>query len=100
MPYSKLLPSTLVSILTLWDELYIPHEEKKQLFALVLPVIGFDVDPNLMTVRMSPESQDKLLEAISLFAHRGARRPLCDFQCLAGYLNWALNVYPMLCPGL
>ena len=99
-PYSKLLPSALVSILTLWDELRIPHEEKKQLFAPVLPVIGFDVDPNLMTVRMSPESQDKLLEAISLFAHRGARRPLRDFQRLAGYLNWALNVYPMLHPGL
>ena len=99
-PYAKLLPSALVSILTLWDELRIPHEEKKQLFAPVLPVIGFDVDPNLMTVRMSPESQDKLLDAISQFAHRGARCPLRDFQRLAGYLNWALNVYPMLRPGL
>ena len=99
-PYAKLLPSALVSIPTLWDELRIPHEEKKQLFTPILSVIGFDVDPNLMTVRMSPESQDKLLEAIGQFAHCGARHPLRDFQQLAGYLNWALNVYPMLRPGL
>lgn len=49
---------------------------------------------------MFPESQDKLLEAISLFVHQGAQCPLRDFQWLAGYLNWALNVYPMLHPGL
>jgi hypothetical protein len=30
----------------------------------------------------------------------GTRRSLKDFQQLAGYINWALNVYPLLKPGL
>ena len=34
------------------------------------------------------------------FALHGTRRPLRDFQHIAGYLNWALNVYPYLHPGL
>ncbi|KAF8230083.1 hypothetical protein L208DRAFT_1181349, partial [Tricholoma matsutake] len=25
---------------------------------------------------------------------------LRDFQQLAGWVNWALNTYPLLCPGL
>ncbi|KAF8225951.1 hypothetical protein L208DRAFT_1035606, partial [Tricholoma matsutake] len=28
------------------------------------------------------------------------RRSLKDFQCLAGWVNWSLNVYPLLHPGL
>ncbi|KAI5980622.1 hypothetical protein EDD15DRAFT_2129687, partial [Pisolithus albus] len=99
-PYSKSLPGPLVAILTLWDSLGIPHEEKKQLFGLVLPVIGFEVDPNLMKVQMSLDSRTLLLDHLQSFACKGARRSLRDFQRLAGYLNWALNVYPMLRPGL
>ena len=99
-PYSKLLPRPLAVILRLWDFLGIPHEEKKQLFDLILPVIGFDVDPNLMHVQMSLDLCSLLVDRIQAFAQKGARRTLCDFQRLAGYLNWALNVYPMLRPGL
>ena len=99
-PYSKLLPRPLAVILRLWDFLGIPHEEKKQLFDLVLPVIGFDVNPNLMRVQMSLDSRSLLVDRIQAFAQKGARRTLRDFQRLAGYLNWALNVYPMLRPGL
>lgn len=100
LPYSKLLPKSLGIILRLWDSLGIPHEERKQLFSLALPVIGFEVDPNLMRVQMSSESRALLLDRIHAFAQKGTRRSLRDFQRLAGYLNWALNVYPMLRPGL
>ncbi|KIM66989.1 hypothetical protein SCLCIDRAFT_21345 [Scleroderma citrinum Foug A] len=101
LPYSKLLPSTpLTTILCLWDSLGIPHEEKKQLFSSILPVIGFEVDPNLMCVQMSSESRSLLLDWIHAFAQKGTRRSLHNFQRLTGYLNWALNVFPMLRPGL
>ncbi|KIM59837.1 hypothetical protein SCLCIDRAFT_27072 [Scleroderma citrinum Foug A] len=91
-PYSKFLPLPLIAILNLWDYLRIPHEEKKQFFAPTLPIISFDVDPNLMRVQMSAESRLLLLEHICAFAHKGTRWSLRDFQRLTGYLNWALNV--------
>lgn len=54
--YRKMLPSEMVSLLLLWDELGIPHEERKQIFGSPLPVIGFDVDPNLMRISLKDDS--------------------------------------------
>ena len=99
-PYKKQFPSKLVKLLRLWDAIGLPHEERKQIFGLELPIIGFDVDPNAMRVQMSDESRLLLIQSIIDFAQRGSRRALRDFQRLAGHLNWALNVYPMLRPGL
>ena len=99
-PYKKLLPSNLIKLLRLWDAIGLPHEEKKQIFGLELPIIGFNVDPNLMRVRMSDESRLLLIKTILDFAQWGSRHALHDFQRLAGHLNWALNVYPLLRPGL
>ena len=99
-PYKKFLPSNLVKLLHLWDAIELPHEEKKQIYGLELPIIGFDVDPNLMRVKMNDDSRLLLIHAILDFAQRGSRRALRDFQRLAGHLNWALNVYPLLRPGL
>jgi len=99
-PYKKQFPSKLVKLLRLWDAIGLPHEERKQIFGLELPIIGFDVDPNAMRVQMSDESRLLLIQSIFDFAQRGSRRALRDFQRLAGHLNWALNVYPMLRPGL
>jgi hypothetical protein len=31
---------------------------------------------------------------------KGQRHELHEFQCLAGWVNWSLNVYPQLKPGL
>jgi len=45
--YQKLLPTDMVSLLLLWDELGIPHEEHKQVYGSPLLVIGFEVDPKL-----------------------------------------------------
>ncbi|KAG2754245.1 DNA/RNA polymerase [Suillus brevipes Sb2] len=99
-PYKKMLPQNLVRLLRLWDAIGLPHEERKQIFGPELPVIGFDVDPNIMRVRMSDESRLILIQSLVDFAQRGTRRSLRDFQRLAGHLNWALNVYPFLRPGL
>ncbi|KAG6329912.1 hypothetical protein ID866_9177 [Astraeus odoratus] len=45
---SKTLPQNMVKLLHLWDELGIPHKEHKQIYGPILPIIGFEVDPNLM----------------------------------------------------
>ncbi|KAG2337484.1 hypothetical protein BDR05DRAFT_952562 [Suillus weaverae] len=50
--YQKFLPQNMVKLLHLWDELGIPHEEHKQLFSSPLPVIGFDVDAQLMRITL------------------------------------------------
>ena len=70
------------------------------MFGPELPIIGFDVDPNAMWVRMSDDSRFKLMLDLREFGQHGTRRPLKEFQRIAGYLNWALNVYPLLRPGL
>lgn len=98
--YQKSLPTDLVRLLQLWDFIGLPHEEKKQIFGPELPIIGFDVEPNLMRVRMPEESKLRLITALQEFAQHGTRRSLRDFQHIAGYLNWALNVFPLLRPGL
>jgi len=48
--YGKSLPSNLTHLLQLWEYIRLPHEEKEQVFGEELPIIGFDVDPNLMHV--------------------------------------------------
>ena len=75
-PYNKTLLKSLVQLLCLWDSIGLPHEERKQIYALELPIIGFDVDPNLMRARMSDDSRTKLIQALLDFAQRGTRRSL------------------------
>jgi hypothetical protein len=53
-----------------------------------------------MWVRMSDQSHSDLINSLWGFAVQGTRQSLRDFQRLAGHLNWALNVYPLLRPGL
>ena len=98
-PYNRHMPSEQVMILQLWDEIGLPHENSKQISGPVIPCIGFEVDPNLMTVTMIPGKWESLLEACQLFVTPG-RRSLRDFQCLVGHINWALNVYPKMRPAL
>jgi len=87
------------SVLCLWDQIGLPHEDKKQISGPVIPCIGFDVDPNGMTVTMIPAKRESLIEACELFVTSG-RRSLRDFQRLAGHINWALNVFPRMRPAL
>ena len=62
---------------------------------------GFDVDPNAMTVSMSPEKRDELIAACESFTVSYYARKLSgEFQRLQGWINWALNVFPTLHPAL
>ena len=99
-PYNKFLPTKQARLLTLFDYVGVPHEERKQVFGSPLQIIGFDVDPNEMTITMPTAARDELVSAIRTFANPRQRRSLKDFQRLAGWVNWALNVYPLLRPGL
>jgi hypothetical protein len=99
-PYKKFLPSKQAQLLSLFDELGIPHEERKKVFGSPLQIIGFNVDPNAMMMTMPPAARDELVLAVRIFANPRQRRSLKDFQRLAGWINWALNVYPLLRPGL
>ena len=46
VPYQKLLPTKQAQLLTLFDDVGVPHEEQKQVFGSPLQIIGFEVDPN------------------------------------------------------
>ncbi|KZP33130.1 hypothetical protein FIBSPDRAFT_906963 [Athelia psychrophila] len=96
-PYSKLLPTKQAKLLVLWDVIGIPHSEKKQVYGPKITLIGFEVDSYAMTVTTSCLD---LITSIQIFAQPGQRCSLRDFQRLAGWMNWALNVYPRLKPGL
>ena len=99
-PYQKFLPTKQAQLLTLFDDVGVPHEERKQVFGSPLQIIGFEVDPNNLTITMPRAARDELVSAIRAFANPRQHRSLRDFQRLAGWVNWSLNVYPLLCPGL
>ena len=98
--YEAFWPSDQVKLLQLWDEINLPHEEDKQISGSCIPIIGFEVNPNAMTVTMSEAKRSDLIEACRSFTVRGARKTLREFQRLQGWVNWALNVYPLLRPAL
>ena len=87
-------------LLQLWDELGILHDKEKQEFGSVLHIIGFEVEPNTMTVTMDADTQKELIELIHAFAIMGKKRTLQEFQRITGHINWALNIFPLLKPGL
>ena len=99
-PYNKLLPSKQAKFLSLLDIVGIPHEEHKQVSGSRLDIIGFTVDAMAMTIEMPVDSREQLIDAIRAFANSRQRRALRDCQRLAGWINWALNAYPLLRPGL
>ena len=75
-PYDAFLPSEQVQLLQLWDEISLPHEEGKQISGTCIPIIGFDVNPNAMTVTMSHAKKAELINACTTFTIRGVRKTL------------------------
>ena len=94
-PYKHYFLTDQTKLLLLWDELGIPHEERKQIYGPIIPFIGFDVDPNAMTFSISDEHHTKLINKICGFAILGKRYALKDFQALGGHVNWSLAVFPL-----
>lgn len=105
-PYGKSFPLRQTRLLTLWDELGILHEPHKQLYGQQLTIVGFEFDSVAMTVTMPLEARSDLCAAITEFcscvdlAKGKRRRSVLDVQRMIGWINWALNVFPLLRPGL
>lgn len=99
-PYGQLLPAAQTKLLTLWDEIGLPHDEEKQISGRVLPILGFTVDVNANTVTMPVDKRDSLIAACLEFGRPCTTKSLCDCQRMVGWMNWALNAYPKLRPGL
>ena len=103
-PYQRLMPTSQVTLLNLWDNLGIPHKEKKQVSGKNLTIIGIDVDTNNLTLTLPHESKSDLIAQLNDFTRTpqgsDVKYALKDFQRLAGWFNWALNVYSLLRPAL
>lgn len=94
------MPSNQVTILKLWDEINLPHKEKKQVYGPTLTVIGIEVDANALTMSMPQDSLRDLINAINEFISSHQKFTLKEWQRLAGWINWSLNVFPLLRPAL
>ena len=86
-PYDAFLPSKQMYLLQLWDKIGLPHEEAKQISGTCIPIIGFDVDPNAMTVTMSELKKTELVNACTASTVCGAHKTPREFQCLQGWVN-------------
>ncbi|KIM26684.1 hypothetical protein M408DRAFT_51477, partial [Serendipita vermifera MAFF 305830] len=100
-PYDAYYPEKQVQLLKLWDELGIPHQKSKQVFGSALDIIGLRVDAEAMRITMSSERREELKRGIAVFLEAKSRsQPLVEWQRLAGWMQWALNAYPLLRPAV
>ena len=97
--YQCYYPTKQMKLLKLWDKINLPHEKGKQEYRPVLCIIGFMVDLKLMRVCMDEEDWTRLIQRVTDFAATapgGTCCTLCEFQQLAGWINWSFNVFPLL----
>ena len=99
-PYKKHLPAKQTRLLKLWDELGIPHDEEKQLSGPCLPILGYEVDANAMTVKLPDEKRAKVIGLLRNSAHEGKSYTLKELQSVAGSVNTAICLYSRLRSGL
>ena len=72
--YAAFFPSLQVKLFLLWDELGIQHEMSKQLFGSSLTIIGFLVNPILMTISLPMDSIHELMAHIYSFCDNKDRQ--------------------------
>ena len=99
-PYELNLPSQKTCLLELWDEIRIPHRRKKQIHGEQIMILGIKVDVNEMTFMLIQEACDQLKQELEEWCQRGVQRKVREWQRVARWINWALNVYPLLCLSL
>lgn len=99
-PYGENLPDQQTRLLQLWDEVGIPHKRKKQVCGSQLTILGIQVDTKNLTFTLAQERKAELVKELFLWCQKGVRKKVKEWQSLAGWLNWALNVFPHLRPAL
>jgi hypothetical protein len=95
-PYKSHFPHDQTNLLLLWDELGIPHKNRKQVFGSPLTVIGINVDANRMTLSLPDEAKTKLIKELKWWSEKGRKEKIKHWYRMAGWVNWALNIYPDL----
>jgi hypothetical protein len=99
-PYGRDFPSEQVVLLTLWDELGIPHKPHKQLHGSPLPIIGITIDADELSLTLSDETKEALVAELQRWCKPGRKEKLRRWYQMGGWMNWAFNVYPRLRPAL
>jgi hypothetical protein len=99
-PYDADFPEQQTRLLELWDEVGIPHKQKKQVYGSLLAVLGIDVDVRNLTFTLPAESKDRLSKELTAWSKKGVRKRVREWQQLAGWINWVFNVFPLLRPSL
>ena len=99
-PYGRDFPREQTILLSLWDELGIPHKPHKQIYGSPLPIIGITIDANELTLSLSDEARDALKTELDWWCKRGRKEKLRCWYQMGGWVNWALNVYPRIRPAL
>ena len=99
-PYEQEFPRQQAQLLELWDEIGIPHKKAKQVFGECLTILGIVVNVDNLTFTLTHEAREQLGEELEEWCQRGVRRKVREWQRVAGWLNWALNMYPLLWPAL
>ena len=99
-PYGEDFPKQQTKLLKLWDEIGIPHKRKKQENGNRLAILGIIVDTEHLTFTLPDEAKDRLVKELMEWCEKGVRRKVKEWQQLAGWVNWALNVFPLLRPSL
>lgn len=94
-PYQRHMPTNQCKVLQLQDEIHLLHTEKKQILGHIIPILGFEVDANLLMAYLNKEKQEKLISCIQEFTNSSVKT-LHNWLRLARQLNWVLNVYPWL----
>ena len=99
-PYGEEFPTQQTRLLQLWDELGIPHKHEKQMNGRQLTVLGIEVDVEHLTFTLPVEAKERLVKELCNWSVKGVRKKVKEWQQLAGWINWVLNVYPLLRPAL
>ena len=99
-PYGKAYPKDQVTLMTLWDELGIPHKPHKQLHGRTLPIIGITVEAKALTLTLSEDARETLIAELQWWCKAGRKERLRRWYQMGGWMNWALNVYPRIRPAL
>jgi hypothetical protein len=104
-PYNRDLPLHQTHLLQLWDELGIPHKERKQVSGSPLTIIGIEVDPNRMTLTLPEPARTRLLDELHFWTAKPPKSSSGSFKLkhwerMTGWFNWSLNVFPHLRPAL
>ena len=99
-PYGEEFPMQQTHLLELWDELGVPHKQKKQIYGHHLMVLGIEVDVENLTFTLPLEAKKRLVKEMMEWCVKGMQRKVKEWQQLAGWINWVLNIYPLLHPAL